>query len=140
MTLIQRVDGLLATWRLLLPHVPPPEPEDAARWLNYPDEIVEQAIFRTRKKFAAHKIDARFDPCRAHQYATATARTMAAKEENNNMNTNATEPQKTDVTVEMAADVEKTWCSDHFAAKAQKYVDEDLNLTGEQLTQFVNSL
>ncbi|HKV92334.1 MAG TPA: hypothetical protein VJW20_07280 [Candidatus Angelobacter sp.] len=138
MTLLQRIDDLLATWRIVLPHLPPPAPEDAVRWLHYSDTAVEQAILRTGKKFAAHKIDAQFDPSRAHQYATATARIMATKEETNNMNTKT--EQKIDVTAAMAADVEKAYPSDHFAEKARKYVDEGLNLNGEQLKQFVNAL
>lgn len=139
MTLLQRVDTFLATWRLLLPHLPPPTPEDAVRWLHYADTIVEQAILRTSKKFAAYKIDARFNPSKAHRYATATARIMAIKEEMN-MSTETNQERKADVTAAMAADIEETYPSDHFAAKARKYVDEGLNLSGDQLTEFVNSL
>ena len=79
MTLLERIDSLLATWRVMLPHIPPPAPEGATHWLNYPDSVVEQAIFRTSKKFLVSKISADFVPAQAYKYATATARIMAAK-------------------------------------------------------------
>ena len=70
MTLIQRIDALLAVWRVMLPHIAPPARESAAHWLNYSDDIVEAAIFRTGKKFAASKLSAGFDPAQAYRYAT----------------------------------------------------------------------
>jgi hypothetical protein len=79
MTLVQRVDALLQVWKLVLPHIPAPAATDATRWLNYPDSIVEQAIFRTGKKFLPIKLSADLDPAQAYRYATATARTMAAR-------------------------------------------------------------
>lgn len=79
MILIQRVDGLLATWRLLLPHVPAPTPENATRWLHYPDMVVEAAILRTAQKFSREKLGAGFDPLQAYRYTTSTARNMATK-------------------------------------------------------------
>ena len=79
MTLVQRIDGLLQAWKLVMPHIPAPAPESATHWLNYPDAVVEQAIFRTSKKFLVSKISADFVPAQAYKYATATARIMAAK-------------------------------------------------------------
>jgi hypothetical protein len=79
MTLLKRIESLLAVWRVMLPHIPAPTPEDTAHWLNYSDEIVEAAIFRTGKKFAAPKLSAGFDPSQAYRYATATARIMAER-------------------------------------------------------------
>ena len=79
MTLLERIDGMLAAWRVMLPHIPAPAPESATHWLNYPDFIVERAIFRTSKKFLVSKISADFVPAQAYKYATTTARIMAAK-------------------------------------------------------------
>jgi hypothetical protein len=79
MTLVQRVDSLLATWRLLLPHVPAPTPENATRWLHYPDAVVESAILRTAQKFSQEKLSANFEPSLAYKYTTSTARNMVVR-------------------------------------------------------------
>jgi hypothetical protein len=79
MTLVQRIDSLLATWRVLLPHIPAPTPENATRWLHYPDTAVEAAILRTAQKFAAPKLVSGFEPLQAYRYTTSTARNMAAR-------------------------------------------------------------
>jgi hypothetical protein len=63
----------------MLPHVPPPAPEGATHWLNYPDAVVEKAILRTAQKFSVQKLSADFVPAAAYRYTTATARIMAAK-------------------------------------------------------------
>lgn len=76
MTLLKRIESFLAVWRVMLPHIPAPTPKDTTHWLNYSDEIVEAAIFRTGK-FSAPKLSAGFDPSQAYRYATATARIMA---------------------------------------------------------------
>jgi hypothetical protein len=79
MTFVQRVDGLLATWRLLLPHVPAPTPENATRWLHYSDTVVESAILRTAQKFSQEKLSTGFEPSLAYRYTTSTARNMTAR-------------------------------------------------------------
>ena len=77
MNLIQQIDLYRKTWRLLLPHVPVPPPEDAARWAAYPSSAVESALLRTSKRFAPARITPDFVPQRAYKYATATARAIA---------------------------------------------------------------
>jgi len=77
MNLIERVSLYLKTWKMVLPHVAPPPPEDAARWGLYPSYVVEAAILRTSKRFAPARLGLDFVPQQAYKYATATARAIA---------------------------------------------------------------
>jgi len=79
MTILERIAHFQKVWRVLLPHLPEPTTADVALWLNYGDKVVEQAIFRTGKKFAPTKVDASFDPRQAYRYATGTAKIMATE-------------------------------------------------------------
>lgn len=77
MNLIQRIDLYGQMWRLVMPHIPEPTPEDAARWGLYPTTAVEAAILRTSKRFARTKLAPEFVPQQAYRYVTATARSIA---------------------------------------------------------------
>jgi len=75
---LERIEYLQRVWRIVLPPVPAPLSEDIAKWCNYADCVIEQAIFRTGKKFAVTKVDpANFDPLQAYRYVTGTARHMS---------------------------------------------------------------
>jgi hypothetical protein len=132
MSLIERINSLLAVWRVALPHIPAPAPESVTHWLNYPNVIVEAAILRTARKFSREKLNADFTPASAHRYVTSTARIMneRAKELLNR--------QSTDLTAALETDLHTP--DDPFRLKAREYVDGNLNLTGDDLIAFVNGL
>jgi hypothetical protein len=134
MTLIERIDSLLAVWRIAVPHIPAPAPESVTHWLNYPNVIVEAAILRTARKFSPGKSSADFNPAQAYKYTTSTARIMnqRAKERLNK--------QSNDLTVALEADLCANEPDDPFRRKAREYVDAGLNLTGDDLIAFVNGL
>ena len=81
MNLIERTELYRRMWRLTLPHVPEPSPQDAARWGLYPAHAVEAAILRTAMRFAPIKVTTGFDPQQAYRYVTGTARSIAAARE-----------------------------------------------------------
>jgi hypothetical protein len=78
MTILEKIAHLQHVWRVVLPHITEPSPEDAAHWCSYPLEAVESAILRTGKRFSKSRLTPGFDPHDAHRYATAVARSMAA--------------------------------------------------------------
>ena len=134
MTLIERIDSLLAVWRVTVPHITPPAPESVTHWLNYPDAIVEAAILRTARKFSPGKSSADLNPSHAYRYTTSTARIMTqrAKERLNK--------QSEDLSVALDAELCRKNPDDPFRRKAREYVDGGLNLTGDELIAFVNGL
>lgn len=77
MNVLEKVKYFAKVWQLALPHIPPPAPEDAARWAVYSSVAVEAAILRTAKRFAPARITHDFVPVQAYRYATATARSIA---------------------------------------------------------------
>jgi hypothetical protein len=79
MTILEKIKYFQQVWRTLMPYLPAPAPEDAARWLSYPVEDVESAILRTGKRFAQSKIPTGFDAKSAYRYCTATARSIAQR-------------------------------------------------------------
>ena len=81
MTLLQRIEYLRQVWTNLLPHIPAPPPEDAARWCNYPNAAVESAILRAAKKFSAAKVQSNFDATVAWRYTTGTARSISGQKD-----------------------------------------------------------
>jgi hypothetical protein len=130
MTLIERIDSLLAVWRIAVPHIPAPAPESAMHWLNYPNAIVEAAIMRTARKFSPGKSSADLNPSHAYRYTTSTARIMTqrAKERLNKQSD------------KLDAELCRQNPDDPFRSKAREYVDGNLNLTGNDLIAFVNGL
>ncbi len=78
MTILERIDYLQRVWKSLLPHLAAPPSEDTARWLNYENEVIEQAILRSSRKFSAAKVPTGFDSAIAWRYTTGTARSIAA--------------------------------------------------------------
>lgn len=74
MTILERIETYRKVWRIVLPHLAEPSPEDVARWAVYPIDAVEAAILRTGRRFARSKISIQFDPQQAYRYVTATAR------------------------------------------------------------------
>lgn len=80
MTILETISHFQRTWEVLLPHIPTPPSEDAARWVGYPVGAVEQAMIRTARKFSALKIDPHtFDSTVAYRYTTSTARSIAGQ-------------------------------------------------------------
>jgi hypothetical protein len=134
MTLIERIDSLLAVWRIAVPHIPAPAPESAMHWLNYPNAIVEAAIMRTARKFSREKLSADFTPTAAYRYVTSTARVMnqRAKERLNK--------QSDALSVALDAELCRQNPDDPFRSKAREYVDGSLSLAGDDLIAFVNGL
>lgn len=81
MTVLERIHAMRATFAALLPHLPQPSVQDAARWITYDAAVAEAAIVRASQKFAASKIDlANFDVSSPYRYITATCRQTAARE------------------------------------------------------------
>ncbi len=79
MTILERITFYQRIWRAVVPHLPVPSPQDAGRWVVYPEETVEAAILRTAKRFAESKLPAGFDPKQAYRYTTGTARSIAQR-------------------------------------------------------------
>jgi hypothetical protein len=77
MTILEQVVHYQAVWRLILPHIQQPAPEDCARWLAYPVPIVEQALIRSGQRFTQARLDVGFEPSSAYRYVTATANRMS---------------------------------------------------------------
>jgi hypothetical protein len=76
MTLLEKISYFQKVWRLTLPHIEPPSPEDAVRWCPYSVDTVETALLRTARRFAPAKITEGFQPQQAYKYATAIARSI----------------------------------------------------------------
>jgi hypothetical protein len=74
MTLLEKYDRYVKLWRVALPHVAEPSIQDAARWSDYPPEIVEKAILRTARRFAPGKLPPTFQSLEAHKYVSAVAK------------------------------------------------------------------
>ena len=132
MNLIERINSLLAVWRVALPHIPAPAPDNVAHWLNYPNLIVEAAILRTARKFSQDKLSADFIPSQAYKYTTSTARIMTQRAKDR--------LDKQSDSLAAALDAELASPDDPFQRKAREYVDGNLNLTGDDLIAFVNGL
>lgn len=74
MTLAQRITGFVELWRLALPHIQPPSVQDTARWGSYDPAIVERAILRTARRFAADRINSAFQAEEANRYVSAVTK------------------------------------------------------------------
>jgi hypothetical protein len=81
MTILEKIAHFRQVWRLALPHLPVPEPADAVRWCTYDLQTVEAAILRTAQKFAEQKLPQGFSPQSAYKYVTATARSIAQRQQ-----------------------------------------------------------
>lgn len=79
MTKLEQVNQLTRLWRVALPHIAEPSPQDAIRWCLYPMETVESAILQAGKRFTVTKLTADFVPTQAYKYVTATARSMTQR-------------------------------------------------------------
>jgi len=79
MTLLEKITHYQRVWRIALPHLTEPAPEDVARWCTYPLGTVENAILRTGNRFAKSKLASGFNPEEAYRYTTAVARSMAER-------------------------------------------------------------
>lgn len=79
MTTLENVKHFIRLWKVALPHVAAPSPEDAIRWAMYPVDTVESAILQTARRFSAAKLTPDFTPIRAYKYVTATARTITQR-------------------------------------------------------------
>jgi hypothetical protein len=52
MTLLRRIENVTKLWGMILPYAPSPTPAWIGRWCDvFADEVIEQAIIRTSKKF-----------------------------------------------------------------------------------------
>ena len=67
MTLLDKISHFQQVWRVVLPHIAEPSPEDAARWVCYPLEAVENAILRTGKRFNSSRLSPGFNPHDAYR-------------------------------------------------------------------------
>jgi hypothetical protein len=74
---LEQITQYQTLWAAVIPHIPPPSPEDVARWFGYQPSAVEHAIMRTARRFARDKVVPDFDPVQAYRFATATARSIA---------------------------------------------------------------
>lgn len=79
MNLLQRIDHYQKVWGLILPHLPPPSEQDAARWGGYPVDAVESALLRAARRFAIDRIPTDFDPSSAYRYVSAIAKAVSPK-------------------------------------------------------------
>jgi hypothetical protein len=50
------VSNARATWEVILPHIPAPEPFMLAKWSEFPDFAIEQSLIRTAAKFTPKKL------------------------------------------------------------------------------------
>ena len=81
MTISEKIQQYQKVWRLVLPHLSEPQPEDAVRWCAYPTEIVETAILRAGQRFAPPKVGPSFQPLQAFKFVTATSRSLTMKQQ-----------------------------------------------------------
>jgi hypothetical protein len=79
MTILEKITFYQRVWKALVPHLPTPTPQDAARWCAYTEQAVEAAILRTAKRFAQPKLAEGFDPHAAYKYTTSTARAISQR-------------------------------------------------------------
>jgi hypothetical protein len=79
MQLTEKIDYFKQLWRVVLPHVAEPSPQDVARWCDYEPAIVERAMLRTGRRFAKDKIRPGFNPEEAYRYVTGVSRSMTAE-------------------------------------------------------------
>jgi hypothetical protein len=79
MQLTEKIDYFTRLWRIILPHVADPSPQDAARWCDYEPAIVERAMLRTGRRFAKDKLAPGFTPEQSFRYTTGVARSMTAE-------------------------------------------------------------
>jgi hypothetical protein len=70
MTIIERVEFGLQTWRLLFPRRPDPPTETLTIWANYPAPCIERGLRRAARKLAAGGLP----ESEIYQYTTAVAR------------------------------------------------------------------
>jgi len=79
MTVLEKITHLRTVWRLTLPHIAEPSPEDVARWCIYPTEHVEQAILRTVRRYAVDKLNPSFAPIDAYRHVSSVARSLTER-------------------------------------------------------------
>lgn len=79
MNLLQRIDHYQKVWGVILPHLPQPSEQDAARWGVYPVEAVEGALLRAARRFAIDRIPTDFDVSSVCRYVTAISRAISPK-------------------------------------------------------------
>jgi hypothetical protein len=60
-------------WGILMPHIAVPSETDAARWLRFPQVIVDRAILRCRHRYALNVITKDFEPAHAYRWVTLIA-------------------------------------------------------------------
>lgn len=80
MTILEKVAHFREIWRIALPHIPAPAPEDVVHWCHYEPVTVEAAILRTAQKFAEKKLPQGFTPSSAYRYVTSTARSITQRQ------------------------------------------------------------
>ena len=76
MTILELITRFQGLWKIAIPHLAEPSPQDAARWCDYAPSIVERAILRTGRRFAKDKVPPAFDAEEAYRYVTGVARSM----------------------------------------------------------------
>jgi hypothetical protein len=83
MNVIDKITYYQKVWKVALPHLPTPEPQDIRFWTDLDVNSVESAILQASNRFAESRIKRPFDASEAYRYITATAKGMArrAKEE-----------------------------------------------------------
>lgn len=81
MTILELITRFQELWRMVLPHIAEPSPQDAARWCDYDPSIVERAILRTGRRFASDKVPSGFKPEEAYRYVTGVARSATAQQQ-----------------------------------------------------------
>ena len=86
MTALEQIAAYQLLWVTVIPHLPPPPPEDVARWFAFEPSAVERAIVRAARRFSPEKLAPNFDPVEAYRYTTALART---NNEHNSTTSNA---------------------------------------------------
>lgn len=80
MQLAEKLDYFIRLWRVVVPHIAEPSPQDVARWCEYDTAVAEGAILRTARRFAEGKVRHGFSPEEAYRYTTGVARSMTAEQ------------------------------------------------------------
>jgi hypothetical protein len=71
MTIVERCTDAQELWKMFLPFVSAPEPQQLARWANrFPDELIERAFLKTARKFSAKRVRLPLDEADIHRYVT----------------------------------------------------------------------